>query len=97
MILNGRGACPAVALEFLAPYIRGFHAKDAKTPAPPECKKVQTKIGCGDADFPRLVNMLKAIGYRGSLTIEHEMASDDRLGDIREAKMYLENLIAGDL
>ena len=95
LILNGRGACPATALEFLAPHIRGFHAKDAKTPVPPECKKVQMKAGCGDSDFPRLVQILKKIGYQGSLTIEHERPSaENRDQEIMETKVYLENLIA---
>ena len=52
------------------------------------------KAGFGDSDFPRLVKILKNIGYNGSLTIEHEAPSDDRERDIRETKIYLEKLIA---
>ena len=94
LILNGRGACPAVTLEFLAPYIRGFHAKDAKTPIPPVLKKVMVNIGQGDTDMPRLVQILKKIGYDGSLTIEHEFSSDKRTQEVLESKAYLEKLIA---
>lgn len=95
LIMNGRGSCPAVALKFLGNYIRGFHAKDALQLVAPECKKVEVPAGKGDADFPRLIEVLREIGYDGYLTIEYEKYSDpDHDKTIEEIKAYLESLIA---
>ncbi len=95
LIMNGRGSCPAVALKFLAPYIRGFHAKDALQLVAPECKKVEVPAGKGDADFPRLIEILREIGYDGYLTIERENYDDpNHEREIDEIKVYLESLIS---
>ncbi len=95
LILNGRGSCPAVALKFLGPYIRGFHAKDALQLVAPKCEKNEVPAGKGDADYPRLIEVLREIGYDGYLTIEYEKSSDpNRDQTIAEIKAFLESLIA---
>lgn len=97
LIMNGRGSCPAAALEFLMPYVRGFHAKDAKKLVAPECKKQEMPIGQGDVDFPGLIAMLKEHGYTGSITIERENYGDPRRDqEVREAKAYLSSLISSE-
>lgn len=97
LMMNGRGAHPATALEFLGDYICGFHAKDAKKPVPPELKKVEMPTGQGDVDFPALVAILKKIGYEGSLTIERESYGDpNRVREIAEIKRYLEALVGAE-
>lgn len=97
LIMNGRGSCPATVLEFLMPYVRGFHAKDAKQLVVPECKKQEMPAGQGDVDMPRLIAMLKRSGYRGSITIEREnYGSPDRDGELRQIKEYLCQLINED-
>lgn len=94
LILNGRGFCPAESLKFLAPYIRGMHAKDALMPVAGEFKKIEMPVGEGDADFPRLISVLKEIGYDGYISIENEKHSDPmRAQKIQETKKYLEELI----
>lgn len=94
LIMNGRGSCPAAALEFLMPYIRGFHAKDAKKLVAPECKKQEVPSGQGDVDMPKLIAMLKESGYQGSITIEREnYGSPDREQEIQDIKEYLIGLI----
>ena len=94
MILNGRASCPAVALQFLAPYIRGFHAKDAKQLVAPDCTKYEVPAGQGDVDFPRLIQVLRDMGYDGSLTIERENYDcPDRDREIVEIKQYLESIL----
>ncbi len=95
LLMNGRGACPVAALEFLAPYIRGFHAKDALKPVAPELKKIEVPVGQGDADFPALIQKLREIGYNGSITIERENYDDPekRKQEVAQIKAYLESLI----
>lgn len=94
LILNGRGFCPAASLKFLAPFIRGVHAKDALMPVATDIKKIEVPVGEGDADFPSLIAILKEIGYDGFVTIENERHSDpDRDKKIQETKKYLEELI----
>lgn len=94
LILNGRGFCPAESLKFLAPFIRGMHAKDALMPIATAPKKIEVAMGSGDADFPRLIAILKEIGYDGYITIEHERHNDPRREqEIMETKKYLEALV----
>ena len=94
LIMNGRGSCPAAALEFLMPYIQGFHAKDAKKLVAPECKKQEVPTGQGDVDMPKLIAMLKENGYKGSITIEREnYGSPNREQEIQDIKEYLIGLI----
>ena len=94
LIMNGRGFCPAESLKFLAPFIRGMHAKDALMPNALDPKKIEVPIRKGDADFPRLISILKEIGYDGSISIEYEKSSDPNLEEVlQEAKKYLEELI----
>ncbi len=94
LIMNGRGSCPATALEFLAPYVRGFHAKDAKQLVAPECKKQEMPAGKGDVDFPKLIGILKKIGYQGSITIEREnYGCPEREQEIQEIKVFLRQII----
>ena len=91
---NMGGSCPAAALEFLMPYIQGFHAKDAKKLVAPECKKQEVPTGQGDVDMPKLITMLKENGYEGSITIEREnYGSPNREQEIQDIKEYLIGLI----
>lgn len=96
LMMNGRGSCPVAALEFLAPYVRGFHAKDCKKPVAPECKKVEVPAGKGDVDFPALIAKLKEIGYDGYITIERENYNEPevRTKEVAEIKQYLLELLA---
>ena len=61
----------------------------------PECKKVEVPAGKGDADFPRLIEILREIGYDGYITIERENYDDpNHEREIDEIKVYLESLIS---
>ena len=94
IITTGRGeAC--VALKLLAPYIKGFHAKDGYYPQGTEpMADIVRVVGTGDVDFPALIKLLREIGYDGPLSIEHEVESDNRDQDIKDSKAYLESIIA---
>lgn len=91
---SGRAHATA-ALKLLAPYVRGFHAKDGTFPVgtAPHGKQMRV-VGTGDVEYPKLIKILKEHGYDGALTIEHETASDDRNQDIKDSTAYLESLIA---
>jgi L-ribulose-5-phosphate 3-epimerase len=69
------------------------HAKDGLYPADPKRLGREVPIGEGKVDFPRLIEGLKKIGYRGAITIEREISGPKQIEDVRAAKQYLEKLI----
>ena len=46
------------------------------------------------ANFPVLIRKLKALNYRGPVTIEREISGPKQMEDIKKEKVYLEKLIA---
>lgn len=95
MLTNGR-ANPTDAFNLLAPYVCGFHAKDAVYAEGTSPKGKEVKITEGIVDFPVLVEKLIKLGYTGDITIEREIPnSEERDRQIVEEKAYLENLIRG--
>src|SRR5215467_14274264 len=93
LILYGK-ANPLDAIELLAPYIQGIHAKDGLWPTNPRELGKEVPIGQGKVDFPRIISRLKELNYRGAVTIEREISGPKQIEDVRAAKTYLENLIA---
>ena len=51
-------------------------------------------IGQGKVNFPAVLERLKQLNYKGSMTIEHETKGNQRKQEILESKIFLENLIA---
>lgn len=92
LILYGK-ANPVDALEILAPYIQGIHAKDGLWPTNPKDLGKEVPIGKGKVDFPRIIARLKKVDYRGAVTIEREISGPQQIEDVLDAKKYLENLI----
>ena len=93
LILYGK-ANPVDAIEILGPYVQGIHAKDGLWPTNPKDLGKEVPIGQGRVDFPRIIARLKAIDYRGAVTIEREVSGPQQLEDVRAAKVYLEKLIS---
>lgn len=96
MILYGSGE-PLEAIEILGPHVLGVHGKDAKWAAPEVRGKewgVETPLGEGDVDFPKLIERLKAFGYKGFITIEREISGDQQVQDLLKGKRYLESLLS---
>ena len=93
LILYGK-ANPVDAVDTLAPYIQGVHAKDGLYPTDPKRLGEEVPIGEGKVNFPALIEKLKHIGYRNPLTIEREISGEKQRADILKAKAYLEKLIA---
>jgi len=92
LILYGK-ANPVDAIELLAPFIQGIHAKDGLWPTNPRELGQEVPIGKGKVDFPRVISRLKDLNYRGAVTIEREVSGPKQLEDIRSEKAYLEKLI----
>ena len=92
LIMYGK-ANPVDAIEVLAPYIQGIHAKDGLWPTNPRELGAEVPIGKGKVDFPRIVEHLKQIHYRGAVTIEREVSGPRQIEDVRAAAKYLRQLI----
>jgi sugar phosphate isomerase/epimerase len=92
LILYGK-ANPVDALDLLGPYVLGVHAKDGLYPTDPNRLGEEVPIGKGRVDFPRFIQRLKEVGYRGPITIEREISGPAQAEDIRASKAYLEKLI----
>jgi L-ribulose-5-phosphate 3-epimerase len=92
LILYGK-ANPVDAIEILAPYVQGIHAKDGLWPTNPKDLGEEVPIGKGKVDFPRIVARLKEMKYPGAVTIEREISGEKQMEDVRGAKEYLEKLI----
>lgn len=92
LILYGK-ANPVDAIELLGPYVQGIHAKDGMWPTNPRELGKEVPIGKGKVDFPRIIERLKELNYRGAVTIEREISGPRQLEDVRAAKGYLEGLI----
>lgn len=92
LILYGK-ANPVDAIEILAPYIQGIHAKDGLFPTNPRQLGEEVPVGKGKVDFPRIIARLKELKYGGAVTIEREISGPRQMEDVRAAKTYLESLI----
>jgi len=62
-------------------------------PVDPNQLGEEVPIGQGKVDFPRFIQRLKQVGYRGPITIEREISGPNQDEDIRASKAYLEKLI----
>jgi L-ribulose-5-phosphate 3-epimerase len=94
LILYGKGN-PVDALDVLGRYVRGVHAKDGRYPTHGRQLGVETPLGEGQVDFPRLIGRLKELGYDGPLTIEREISGPQQIADILQARRRLEGWLAG--
>jgi len=92
LILYGK-ANPEDAIEILAPYIQGIHAKDGLWPTNPKELGQEVPIGKGKVDFARIIARLKELQYGGAVTIEREISGAQQMEDVRAAKIFLEKLI----
>lgn len=92
LILYGK-ANPVDAIEILAPYIQGIHAKDGLWPRNPRQLGEEMPIGKGKVDFPRILARLKELKYGGAVTIEREISGLRQIEDVRASITYLESLV----
>jgi L-ribulose-5-phosphate 3-epimerase len=86
-------ANPVDALDILGPLVMGVHAKDGFYPTNPDQLGEEVPIGQGKVNFPLFIPRLKAVGYKGPITIEREISGSKQTEDILASKRFLEGLI----
>lgn len=93
LLLYGK-ANPTDAIRQFGPLVKDIHAKDGCYPSRenPYELGAEKPIPEGDVDFPAIVKILKAEGYKGALTIECEL-NDQNKGYLEKTRAYLEKLV----
>ncbi len=92
LILYGK-ANPVDAVDILGPHVRSIHAKDGRWPTDPSKLGKEVLIGQGLVDFRQVFTKLHKIGYTGAVTIERETSGPQQIEDVRNEKLYLENIL----
>lgn len=90
LILYGK-AFSVQGIEVLKDYIISTHMKDGIWPEREGLLGHEVILGEGQANIEECIKKFVEIGYEGPLIIERE-AGEDRVGDIRREKEYLESL-----
>lgn len=94
MLLYGMGD-PVVGVHQLAPWIKSVHAKDAIESTVKGRWGQEVPLGKGQVNFPKFLNALREIGYKGPLCIEREVGTQsERLEDIRAGARFLHEIMA---
>ena len=92
LILYGK-ANPVDAVDIIGPHVRSVHAKDGRWPTDPSQLGEEVLIGKGLVDFRKVFTKLHALGYTGAVTIERETSGPQQIEDVRQEKIYLENIL----
>ena len=92
LILYGK-ANPVDAVDILGPHVRSIHAKDGRWPTDPSQLGEEVLIGKGLVDFKAVFTKLHRLGYTGAVTIERETSGPQQIEDVRQEKLYLENIL----
>ncbi len=92
LILYGKGN-PVDALDVFGEYVCDIHAKDGRYPTNGHDLGQETVVGEGKVNFPLFIARLKEIGYNRSIIIEREISGEQQIIDIKNTKVYLEELI----
>jgi len=92
LILYGK-ANPVDAVDILGTHVRSIHAKDGRWPTDPSKLGKEVLIGQGLVDFRQVFTKLHKIGYTGAVTIERETSGPQQIEDVKNEKLYLENIL----
>ncbi len=92
LILYGK-ANPVDAVDIIGPHVRSVHAKDGRWPTDPNQLGEEVLIGKGLVDFKKVFTKLHKLGYTGAITIERETSGPQQIEDVRQEKIYLENIL----
>ena len=92
LILYGK-ANPVDAVDIIGTHVRSIHAKDGRWPTNPSELGEEVLIGKGLVDFKAVFTRLHALGYTGAVTIERETSGPQQIEDVRQEKIYLENIL----
>ena len=91
LLLYGK-ANPLDAVDLFGTLIKGVHAKDGDYPTTGRALGREQPLGKGRVNFPVLIAKLKALDYRGAITIEREISGPQQAADIRQAIALLTSL-----
>lgn len=92
VILYGK-ANPVDAVDILGHHVRSVHAKDGRWPTNPNELGEEVLIGKGLVDFRTVLTKLHKLGYTGAITIERETSGPQQIADVKQEKLYLENIL----
>lgn len=93
LVMYGK-ANPLDALDILGKHVLGVHGKDGKYPTDPRFLGPEVAIGEGVVNFPKFIEKLHNLGYRGAITIEREINNlEQQEADIKKAQTFLQNII----
>ena len=92
LILYGK-ANPVDAVDIIGTHVRAIHAKDGRWPTDPDKLGEEVLIGQGLVDFKAVFTKLHKLGYAGAVTIERETSGPQQIEDVRNEKLYLENVL----
>src|ERR1700677_2954108 len=92
LILYGK-ANPVDAVDILGPHVRSIQAKDGRWPTDPNKLGEEVLIGQGLVNFKEVFAKLRRLGYAGAVTIERETSGPQQIEDVRQEKLYLENIL----
>jgi sugar phosphate isomerase/epimerase len=92
LILYGK-ANPVDAADIIGPHVRSIHAKDGRWPTDPMKLGEEVLIGTGLVDFEKVFTKLHRLGYTGAVTIERETSGPQQIADVRNEKVYLEQIL----
>jgi L-ribulose-5-phosphate 3-epimerase len=84
---------PVDALDVVGVHVQGTHMKDGLLPTNPSQLGREVLIGHGKVDFPAVIQKLRRLNYRGTLTIERETSGPGQLRDIQTEKAFLKSLL----
>jgi sugar phosphate isomerase/epimerase len=70
------------------------NAKDGLYPTDGRHLGKETVLGEGKVGFPRFLRRLKELGYTAPIIIEREISGPQLLEDLKQAKAYLEKILA---
>jgi sugar phosphate isomerase/epimerase len=92
MLYYGSGD-PIEALDILKDYVIGVHCKDVRIPSEKQGVWEEVLFDDGDVGAERFIMKLKAIGYKGPLTIEREVIDmEQQKRDMITAKARIEKI-----
>lgn len=93
LIMYGK-ANPVDSLDVFGTKVMNVHAKDGIYPVNGHELGKEVKIGTGKVDFEKVLETLHKLGYDSYITIEREISGEEQIRDIKDAKAYLEEIIA---
>lgn len=92
LIMYDRGH-PIDSLDVYGSRLKAVNPKDALFPTEPRHLGKEVPIGQGKVDFPRFIKQLREVGYRGVMNIEREISGPQQIEDVKQAKVFLEQLL----